>query len=242
MISPDGRWWWDGRQWRSRLVEGELDIFWFTSTPQWFERVAITGLIGLIPIVGQINLYGWTLSASDMLKQRWRELPPAGFQYLERGAAPFIVMLVYGLIALLILASLAMGGIVLVAGKPAHVAAGVAAFAFLGLLAIAWWLTATYLLAAMFVCSDGLGIGRALNPAVLFAYARRNSDISIRAGITYLVAVVVLGMGAAAASFVIPFAGLALSVGLPAVMAMIAPLLSKFALGTTGPALTAPPA
>ncbi|HYM97392.1 MAG TPA: hypothetical protein VET26_08830, partial [Candidatus Sulfotelmatobacter sp.] len=60
-ISPDGRWWWDGARWQSRLVEGELDLFWFTSTPDWFARIAITGLIGLIPIVGTINLLGWTL-------------------------------------------------------------------------------------------------------------------------------------------------------------------------------------
>lgn len=231
MISPDGRWWWDGRQWRSRLVEGELDLFWFTSTPQWFERVAITGLIGLIPIVGQINLYGWTLSGTDMLKQRWRELPPAGFQYLERGVAPFIVMLVYGLTVALILASLALGGIVMIAGKPAHVALGIVVLAVLAVLALAWWLTSVYLLAAMFVCSDRFGIGRALNPAVLFAHARRNSGVSVRAGVTYLVAAVVLAVGGVAASFVIPFAGLALSVGLPAVMAMITPLLSRFDAG-----------
>ncbi len=235
MISPDGRWWWDGSQWRSRVVEGELDLFWFLTTPQWFERVAITGLIGLIPIVGQINLYGWTLAASDMVRQRWRELPPAGFQYLERGVAPFIVMLVYGLAVLLVLATLAVGGIVLLASKPAQVAAGITVFAFVALIAIAWWLTATYLLAAMLVCSYRLGIGRALNPAVLFTQARHNSDISIRAGITYVVAAVVLTFGATVASFAIPFAGLAVSVGLPAVMALIAPLLSKFDVAGAGP-------
>ncbi|TMB46844.1 MAG: hypothetical protein E6J53_04105, partial [Chloroflexi bacterium] len=59
LISPDGRWWWDGARWRSRLVEGELDLFWFTSSPDWFGRVALTGLIGLIPIIGTINLFGW---------------------------------------------------------------------------------------------------------------------------------------------------------------------------------------
>ena len=55
LISDDGRWWWDGTQWRPRTVEGKLDLFWFTSTPDWFTRVLVTGLIGLIPIVGAIN-------------------------------------------------------------------------------------------------------------------------------------------------------------------------------------------
>jgi hypothetical protein len=42
VISADGRWWWDGTHWRSRAVEGPLDLFWFTSTPDWFQRVAVT--------------------------------------------------------------------------------------------------------------------------------------------------------------------------------------------------------
>src|ERR1700737_4263902 len=44
LISQDGRWWWDGKQWRTRLVEGPLDLFWFTSTPDWFTRVLVMGL------------------------------------------------------------------------------------------------------------------------------------------------------------------------------------------------------
>ena len=53
LISEDGRWWWDGRQWRPRTVEGKLDLFWFTGTPDWVSRVLVTGLIGLIPIVAR---------------------------------------------------------------------------------------------------------------------------------------------------------------------------------------------
>ena len=239
-ISPDGRWWWDGRQWRSRLVEGELDMFWFTTTPQWFERVAITGLIGLIPIVGQINLYGWTLTAADMLRQRWRELPPPGFQYLERGVAPFVVMFLYGLGVLFVIVSLTIGGVVLLVMKPANVAAGVAVLAFVALLLLAWWLTATYLLASMLICADRLGIGRALNPAVLFAYAGRDRDISIRVGLTYFVGALALVVASGIASFVVPFASFAVSIGLPAVMALLLPHLARFAVATSGAELPQP--
>jgi len=55
LISPDGRWWWDGQHWRSRIVDGPLELFWFTATPDWFTRVVVTGLISLIPVVGAIN-------------------------------------------------------------------------------------------------------------------------------------------------------------------------------------------
>ena len=35
-----------------RAVEGPLELFWFTSTPEWVQRALVTGLIGLIPIIG----------------------------------------------------------------------------------------------------------------------------------------------------------------------------------------------
>jgi hypothetical protein len=72
LISQDGRWWWDGMHWRTRAVEGPLDLFWFTSTPAWSQRVIVTGLIGLIPIIGSINLLGWTLTATDMVRGGWK--------------------------------------------------------------------------------------------------------------------------------------------------------------------------
>ncbi|HLZ10828.1 MAG TPA: hypothetical protein VKT80_19740, partial [Chloroflexota bacterium] len=118
LISQDGRWWWDGVRWRSRLVEGDLDQFWFMSTPDWLERVAVTGLIGLIPIVGTMNSLGWMLVATDMVRQRWRELPPAGFRYIERGVPPFLVTFIYGLALLFVLAMLVTAGFVFVFSTP----------------------------------------------------------------------------------------------------------------------------
>jgi hypothetical protein len=164
LISPDGRWWWDGARWRSRLVEGELDLFWFTSTPDWFGRVALTGLIGLIPIIGTINLFGWTLVATDMVRQRWRELPPAGFHYLDRGAAPFVVALLYGMLALLILFGLLIGGVLLIVFRPVHVAIGIGVLVIAVALLVPWWLISLYFFGSVLVASDTLGIGRALDP------------------------------------------------------------------------------
>ena len=230
LISADGRWWWDGSQWRSRLVEGKLELFWFTTTPDWFTRVLITGLIGLIPIVGAINLYGWTLTAVDMVRRQWRELPPAGFQYLERGVAPFVVGLIYGLAAFVVFC-LFVGAAVSIAvsdrGRiPIAIAVGLLAF----LLTIVWSLFTLYLLPAIILISDRLGIGPALDPRRLWAIARANGALTLSIAGTYFVGVLALTVVGIAVAAVVPFGSLIASLGLPGVFAVIVPALARFSV------------
>jgi hypothetical protein len=227
-ISQDGRWWWDGSRWQSRVVEGRLDTLWFTTTPDWFGRIAITGLIGLIPIVGTINLLGWTLVATDMVRRGWRELPPAGFQYLERGVAPFLVMFAYGLVFFFVIASLIGSAIAIVAANPHQVAVAVLlAFSALVLL-IAWWLAMLYLTAAILIGSDKLGAARAIDPTRLFALARSNHDVSLRVALTYGLASLGFALVSITVGFLVPFSGLLISIALPAVYAVVAPHLAVF--------------
>jgi hypothetical protein len=228
LISPDGRWWWDGARWRSRLVEGELDLFWFTSTPDWFGRVALTGLIGLIPIIGTINLFGWTLVATDMVRQRWRELPPAGFHYLDRGAAPFVVALLYGMLALLILFGLVIGGILLIVFRPVHVAIGIGVLVIAVALLVPWWLISLYFFGSVLVASDTLGIGRALDPRRLIAVARQNPDASLHVALVYGGGSIALAVISSVASIVIPFGGVIAALVTPAILAMVVPSLARF--------------
>ena len=227
LISDDGRWWWDGTRWRSRVVEGELDMFWFTTTPDWFTRILITGLITLIPIVGSINTYGWTLAAVDMVRGRWRELPPAGFHHLERGVRPFLVSLVYGLVAFLVIGVLAAGAILLAISDHSRIPIAIAIGLLVLLLALAWWLLVLYLFAAMIVGSDRLGVAKALNPRTLLAVTRANRSAALVAGATYLVAALVLSFAGSAVGVVVPFGGLIVTVALPAVFAMVVPSLAK---------------
>jgi hypothetical protein len=228
LISPDGRWWWDGARWRSRLVAGELDLFWFTSTPDWFGRVALTGLIGLIPIIGTINLFGWTLVATDMVRQRWRELPPAGFHYLDRGAAPFVVALLYGMLALLILFGLVIGGIMLIVFRPVHVAIGIGVLVIAVALLVPWWLISLYFFGSVLVASDTLGIGRALDPRRLIAVARQNPDASLHVALVYGGGSIALAVISSVASIVIPFGGVIAALVTPAILAMVVPSLARF--------------
>jgi hypothetical protein len=233
-ISSDGRWWWDGTRWRSRLVEGELDLFWFTSTPDWFARIVVIGLIGLIPIVGSINLYGWTLTAAEMVGRSWRELPPGNFSHLNRGVAPFVTGLVYGVVGLTLF--VVSGVIVLLlalsgrAGVPIAIAVGL-----LALLALTGlWLLWLYLFAALLVVSDRLGIASALNPLRVWAVARANHRASMRFAIIYLLAILVFGAASGIVGTAVPFGGLVVSLALPAIFALVVPALAEMKVESAG--------
>ena len=228
LISADGRWWWDGRQWRSRAVEGPLDLFWFTTTPDWFERVAVTGLIGLIPIVGSINLLGWALASTDMVRSGWKELPPAGFQHLERGVAPFIVSLVYGLLVAAVVAVLVVFAVLLGMSGRTQLVVAIGIGFVISLLLIAWWLAALYFFAAVLIGSDQLGITNAIDPRRLYALARANHEVSLHIALLYAAASIVFAAASVTVGVIIPFGGLLLAIGLPAVYAILVPTLASF--------------
>jgi len=77
---------------------------WPFRDPEWLPKVAIMGVILLIPIVGSINALGWMLATLDRLRAGEERLPPANFDYLGRGFRLFVVNLVYYLVLLLIAA------------------------------------------------------------------------------------------------------------------------------------------
>ena len=228
LISDDGRWWWDGTQWRPRTVEGKLDLFWFTSTPDWVSRVVVTGLIGLIPIVGAINLLGWTLEAADMVRGGWKELPAPGFRYLERGAAPFVVSLAYAVVVLVFVGMLTLFAVLLATSGDSRWVLAILVGVFIALIFLAFWLASLYLFAALIVGSDRLGIAKAIDPRRLYALARANHEVSLHVALVYGAATLVVAGISLAVGAIIPFGSLIVSLGLPAVYALIAPSLATF--------------
>jgi hypothetical protein len=228
LISEDARWWWDGRQWRSRVVDGRLDLFWFTSTPEWSTRVLVTGLIGLIPIIGGINMIGWALTATDMIRSGWKELPPAGFQHLERGVGPFVVGLVYGLALTFVVSVMVVFGIAMAMMGHLQLVIAIGIWLLALLLLIAFWLASLYLFAAVLIGSDRLGIARAIDPRRLLALARANHGVSIHAALVYAGATIALGAVSGAVSFVFPLSFLLVSLALPVIYAMLVPDLADF--------------
>jgi len=238
-ISPDGRWWWDGRQWRTRLAEGELSLFWFTETPEWASRVIVIGLIGLIPIVGGINMYGWALTTADMIRRGWRELPPANLSYLQRGVPYFVVGLVYAVVIWIVAIAMAAVAIALGVSDQSRIplAVGIGALDFLFLLAIG--AVGLYMFGAVLTASDRLGIGAGLNPLRMFALARANHDASMTIAVIYFGGILVVSVASGFVSLVIPFAGLAVSLFLPAIFALVVPGLAR--IQVEPPAVSASP-
>lgn len=77
-------------------MERITDAFaWPLRDPEWVPKVLIIGLILVVPILGAINGLGWMLTALDRLRAGDEKLPSAGFSYVGRGFALFVVNLVY---------------------------------------------------------------------------------------------------------------------------------------------------
>src|SRR5690349_20391745 len=77
-------------------MERITDAFaWPFRDPDWLGKVAVMGLILLIPIVGGINGLGWMLATIHRLREGEEKLPPANFDYLGQGFRLFVVYLVY---------------------------------------------------------------------------------------------------------------------------------------------------
>jgi len=68
---------------------------WAMRDPEWISKLVLMGLIGIIPIVGTLQLLGWMLTTIDNLRAGHQVLPPAGFRYATRGLYLFLASLIY---------------------------------------------------------------------------------------------------------------------------------------------------
>jgi hypothetical protein len=70
---------------------------WAFKDPAWLGKIAVQGLITIIPIVGWIATAGWLMLSFESARSGRNELPAAGF-HLGRGIGIFGVLFVYGLV------------------------------------------------------------------------------------------------------------------------------------------------
>jgi len=70
---------------------------WAFKDPAWLGKIAVQGLITIIPIAGWIATAGWLMLAFENARSGRNELPAAGF-HLGRGIGIFGVIFLYGLV------------------------------------------------------------------------------------------------------------------------------------------------
>ena len=61
--------------------------------PGWLGKCVVTGLIALVPIVGMLNLTGWTKTITERRLAGDTRLPDAGFDYIGTGWRAFVSFL-----------------------------------------------------------------------------------------------------------------------------------------------------
>ncbi|HEX6548391.1 MAG TPA: DUF4013 domain-containing protein [Candidatus Dormibacteraeota bacterium] len=140
---------------------------WPAKDPRWVGKLILVGLIGLIPIVGQMNLLGWTLSSLDNLRADRYELADANFSHLGRGARLFLVQLVYAALLFLVAAVIFVPGIALLvsAGGSAGGAAAVGILLTSVSALVFFLLTLLYALVqpVIYLRTDRFGVGGGLD-------------------------------------------------------------------------------
>ena len=189
---------------------------WPFRDPKWLEKVAIIGLISLIPIIGTINGLGWMLASIDRLREGKQELPPGNFEHLGRGVLLFVVFLVYA-IALLVVGGgvFILGFVLLAAGGQGN---GNAALAFVGvvvtLLALGVILVVTlaffFARPAVVLATDHGGVAAGLDVPSILRRMRMTPTNTLIAGLMLLAAGFISQLGSYACVigliFTIPYA------------------------------------
>jgi uncharacterized protein DUF4013 len=178
---------------------------WPFRDPEWVSKIAIMGLILLIPVVGGINGLGWMLAALERLRAGEERLPPANFDHLGRGFRLFVVLFVYYLVLIAIAAAIYLPAVAIFAqqsqAEPSNallVSLGIAlsllAFGFttLGSLAV------TFLTPAIVLAFDRGGIGAGLRVIQVLKDARVSIPNTLIAGLMLIAASLIAQLGSVA--------------------------------------------
>lgn len=172
--------------------------------PGWVGKIAVQGLILIIPIVGLIALAGWMLMTFDNLRAGRQELAPAGF-HLSRGIGLFGAWLIYAVV--LAIPGGILNGIGRGMSNANHDLSG-GAFVGLGsLLNFAAQLFLYFLLPSIIVMTYHHGFSGGLNVGGVWQLATSNMNNSIIAGLMMFLAGIVAALGIIACCIGVLFTG-----------------------------------
>ena len=136
-MSRDGLWLWRDGKWTPLSAIPNTGPFWFTSSPDWLQTLLLMGLIGLIPFVGAIDIYGYSIATARNLRAGYRVLPPASFNYLGAGAPVFVLSFAWSAIAFMLTVALGVAAGFAAFGKTHSIVWAIALGAASGLTAFA---------------------------------------------------------------------------------------------------------
>jgi hypothetical protein len=208
----------------------------------WLGTFALMGLIGLIPILGQIALLGWTLALLDNYRRGAVDLPPPGFQYLGRGVNLFLVFLVYGLVIALIIGVpflVLIAGSLATAGNPDGRGAYTSGLAGSGFSAFGGVIELLVLVLYLFypaviVATERGGIAAGLNPANVLRVASVKWSNTLVAGLLVYVGFFIAQLGICACCVGLIFT-------LPYGYAVLAGVVRYYEASLEGPTAVPPP-
>jgi hypothetical protein len=171
-------------------------ISWPTRDPRWFAKCLLIGLIGLIPILGGIAVFGWMYATLDNLRAGRAELAEAGLPQLERGARLFVVQLVYGAISALLFALLVVPSVLVAIGRGSGGALVAVPLVLLGqALLLAYQLAFYFVFVPIILAVDRGGIGAGLDLPALWRAIRPRLPDTLLAGLMAFVALLLGSLG-----------------------------------------------
>jgi hypothetical protein len=167
---------------------------WPFRDPEWVSKILLQGLINIIPIAGQMALFGWLLGGIDNLRQDRAELTPAGFNNFARGAILWLVVFVYAVVIAIVAVILAVIGLAAGGGDQHSAIYGV-----FQLLQNLWSLVAEIALGLAFptilLLTDREGFGGGLNVPKVISTIQLNPGKALLAGLFAIIANIISGLG-----------------------------------------------
>jgi Protein of unknown function (DUF4013) len=183
-------------------MERITDAFvWPFRDPEWPVKIAIIGLLLLIPILGSINGLGWMLAALDRLRAGEERMPPANLSYLGRGLRLFVVNLVYYLGLLLLAALVYVPAVVILTNQGQGAAQAALVSVGLALLFLSFsvmslgYLVLTFATPAIVLATSRGGIAGGLRVDAIVRVARRSLANTLIAGLMLIAAHFVASLG-----------------------------------------------
>src|SRR2546427_1816265 len=174
---------------------------WPFRDPEWPAKIAIIGLLLVIPILGSINGLGWMLAALDGLRAGDERLPPANLKYVGRGFRLFVVNLAYYLGLLLVAALVYVPAIVILtnqgqgASQPALVSLGLALLVLSFSVISLGYLTLTFATPSIVLAVSHGGIVGGLRIDLVVRTARRSLVSTLIAGLMLIAVHFVASLG-----------------------------------------------